>query len=110
MRPGGVVLGGVSDGGVSVAVDTPSAIRLLVAAEVHEIERGKGPLNVELSLATAVEEEWLNELYPEDFLEEDIVVLEEDGRRVAARRVRRFRDLVLEERPLPHPPADAAAA
>ncbi len=81
---------------------------LFVAAEVHEIERGKGPLQVELSLATEVEEAWLVDLYPEDFHEADEVAMEADGRRVVARRVRRFRDLVLEEKPLPAPPPEEA--
>ena len=82
---------------------------LLVAAEVHEIERGKGPLQVELSLATAIEEDWLTDLYPEDMGEENEVALEVDGKRVVARRVRRFRDLVLAEKPLPAPPPEEAS-
>ena len=46
---------------------------LFVAAEVREVESGGGRernLNVVLNLATAVKEEWLRELFPEDFKED----------------------------------------
>jgi ATP-dependent helicase HrpB len=40
---------------------------LLVAAEISEVEGRGGEVNVLLSLATAVEETWLKELFPEDY-------------------------------------------
>lgn len=72
--------------------------KLVVAAEVSEVEGRGGEVNVILSLATAVEEAWLGELFPEDYRTGVGVVYDEDSRRVLARRERRFRDLVLEAR------------
>ncbi|NDC74160.1 hypothetical protein EBZ70_02440 [bacterium] len=51
-----------------------------------------------LSLATAVEEPWLKELFPADYREERTVVYDSEIKRVITRRERRFRDLVLEAR------------
>jgi ATP-dependent helicase HrpB len=84
---------------------------LLVAAEVSEVEGRGGEVNVLLSLATAVEEAWLRELFPRDYFEASGVVYDESARRVVARRERRFRDLVLEARTgAEDVPPDAAAA
>lgn len=84
---------------------------LLVAAEISEIEGRGGEVNVLLSLATAVEEAWLGELFPEDLVEDVGVLFDPEIRRVIARRERRFRDLVLESKPTAdEPPASAAAA
>jgi len=69
---------------------------LLIAAEVSEIEGRGGEVNVLLSLATAVQESWLKELFPDDYFEAVGVVYDEQAKRVIARRERRFRDLVLE--------------
>ena len=69
---------------------------LLIAAEVSEIEGRGGEVNVLLSLATAVQETWLKELFPSDYFEAVGVVYDEQAKRVIARRERRFRDLVLE--------------
>ncbi len=71
---------------------------LLVAAEVSEIEGRGGEVNVLLSLATAVQEPWLKELFPQDYFEAVNVVYDEQAKRVIARRERRFRDLVLESK------------
>jgi ATP-dependent helicase HrpB len=84
---------------------------LLVAAEVSEIEGRGGEVNVLLSLATAIEESWLRELFPNDYTDAAGVVYDESARRVIARRERRFRDLVLEAKPTAEePPAGQAAA
>jgi ATP-dependent helicase HrpB len=69
---------------------------LLVASEVSEVEGRGGEVNVLLSLATAVSESWLQELFPEDYVSTTGVVYDENAKRVIARRERRFRDLVLE--------------
>jgi ATP-dependent helicase HrpB len=69
---------------------------LLVAVEVSEVQGRGGEVNVLLSLATAVEEAWLQELFPGDYYSAQGVVYDEPARRVVARRERRFRDLVLE--------------
>lgn len=67
---------------------------LLVATEVAEIE-GKD-VNVVLSAASAVREEWLRELFPGDFVERSEVTYDEARRKVVQRNYRAFRDLVLE--------------
>jgi ATP-dependent helicase HrpB len=85
---------------------------LVVASEVREVESGSGrqrTLNVVLDLATAVNETWLRELFPEGFREVHAVVYDPTLQRVIARAETRFRDLVLEEKVSDHPPADEAA-
>jgi len=84
---------------------------LLVAAEISEVEGRGGEVNVLLSLATAVEESWLKELFPADYRDTRGVVYDEQAKRVVSRRERRFRDLVLEARASSDeaPLSDAAA-
>jgi ATP-dependent helicase HrpB len=85
---------------------------LFVASEVREVETGGGSerdLNVVLSLATAIREEWLRELFPQDFKTVRAVVYDPASRRVVARDETRFRDLVLEEKLSDNPPAEEAA-
>ncbi len=82
---------------------------LLVAAEVTEIE-ARGEVAVRLSLATAIDERWLAELFPGDYGEASGPVYDPATRRVVARRERRFRDLVLETKPTADAPDAGAAA
>jgi ATP-dependent helicase HrpB len=85
---------------------------LFVASEVREVETGGGrerALNVILSLATAIKEDWLHELFPQNFETARAVVYDPISRRVIARDETRFRDLVLEERLSDNPPAEEAA-
>ena len=70
--------------------------KLLVAAEISEIGRGDSEVNTLLTLATAVEEAWLQEIFPDDYREVKGVSYDATIKRVVARRERRFRDLVLE--------------
>ncbi len=87
----------------SVVRDSP----LLVAAEIREVEgREKQTL---LSLATAIEPAWLEELYPEDIARRTEVFYDPAAKRVLADEVRRFRDLVLERRRVEPPPEEASA-
>jgi ATP-dependent helicase HrpB len=84
---------------------------LLTAAEVSEIGGRGGEVTVLLSLATAVEEAWLKELFPQDYVNATTVSYDEAAKRVMARRERRFRDLVLESKAsADEVPLDAAAA
>ena len=80
---------------------------LLVATEIAEIEGRE--LNVLLSGATAVKEEWLRELFPEDFSESESVVYDATMRRVFVERQKKFRDLVLEAERSDKPPLSEAA-
>ena len=85
---------------------------LFVVSEVREVERGGGrerALNVVLNLATAIQEEWLCELFPKNFKEVRAVAYDPTLRRVVARHEARFRDLVLEETISEDPPAKEAA-
>jgi len=80
---------------------------LLVATEIAEVE-GRD-LNVLLSGATAVQEQWLRELFPADFNETESAVYDTTMRRVFSERQKRFRDLVLEAERSDKPPLEAAA-
>lgn len=82
---------------------------LLVANEIHEIGRGDGEVNVLLTQATAIREEWLRELFPDDFSERVAVDWDSAGKRAVARREIVFRDLALDARPLDPPPAEESA-
>jgi ATP-dependent helicase HrpB len=84
---------------------------LFVAAEISEIGRGDGEVNTLLTQATAIEEAWLKEIFPDDFREMRSVTYDEQIKRVVTRRERRFRDLVLESKASSdEAPLDAAAA
>ncbi len=85
---------------------------LMVVSEVREVESSGGRdrnLNVMLNLATAVNEEWLRELFPRDFQEARMVTYDSALRRVVARVERRFRDLLIAESLADNPPVDEAA-
>ena len=56
--------------------------RLLVASEIREIESSDKERQVLLTLATRIEEEWLRELFPESFHEEEGVEFDPALRRV----------------------------
>ncbi len=82
---------------------------LFVAAEIDEIET-RGDVNVVLSLATEIEEGWLEEFFPDDFAVQSEVVYDKDLRRVVMREERKFRDLVLASTDRGEPTSYAAAA
>ena len=88
-------------GGRSGSIARESVVRdrpLILAAEIKEIGRTDGEVDVVLGLVTAVEEKWLQEMFPKDFSEKSGLIFEENGRRVLQVEQKRFRDLVLEER------------
>jgi ATP-dependent helicase HrpB len=82
--------------------------RLLVAAEMEEVQV-RGQVVTLLSLATAVEEDWLRELFPADFSEVSAARYDPTLRRVVTRVERRFRDLVLGSRERDEVPSDEAS-
>ena len=82
--------------------------KLLVAAEVDEIQ-ARGGVTTYLSLATAIEEAWLQELFPSEFSTVNQVRYDSSQRRVVTRVERRFRDLVLEAKERDDAPSDAAS-
>jgi ATP-dependent helicase HrpB len=82
---------------------------LFVAAEVREVEGKDEELRTIISLATAIEADWLRELFPEDIKGELKVQFDPTQKRVAAAELSRFRGLALSARRVEPPPADAAA-
>jgi ATP-dependent helicase HrpB len=68
---------------------------LFVAGEIREVE-SRDELRVLLSQATAVEEAWLRDAFPDDFSEGTETLFDPNLRRVMTRRTRLFRDLVLD--------------
>jgi len=68
---------------------------LFVAGEIREVD-SRDELRVLLSQATAVEETWLRDAFPDDFSEGTQTLFESTLRRVVTRRTRLFRDLVLD--------------
>lgn len=82
--------------GVLARESAIGAAPLFVAAEISEVEGRGGEINVLLSQATAIEEAWLKEIFPDDFREVRGVTYDPAMKRVVSRREKRFRDLVLE--------------
>lgn len=80
---------------------------LLVASEVREIEGRE--ITTILSLATAIETEWLAELFPEDMQSDLHVQFDVTSKRVQAAEMLRFRGLALAAKRVEPPPADQAA-
>ena len=100
-------------GGRSGTIARESVVRdrsLILAAEMKEIGRTDGEVDVVLGLVTAVKEEWLKEMFPGDFSEKSGLIFEENGRRVLQVEQKRFRDLVLEEKKKDVESSPAAAA
>ena len=82
---------------------------LLVASEVREVEM-RGDVETLLSLATAIKEEWLRELFPDGFRETTDVFFDSSLRRVLAKKQTRFHDLVLRSEQSEKVPHEQAAA
>ena len=82
---------------------------LLVVAEIREIESRDKEMNTILSLATAIEPEWLRELFPEDIESELQVQFDPTTKRAQAAELLKFRGLALSARRVEPPPTDAAA-
>jgi ATP-dependent helicase HrpB len=82
---------------------------LFVVSEIREIEGRDKEVNTILSLATAIEVEWLRELFPDDIKSDLHVQFDAREKRVLAAELLRFRDLALAAKRIDPPPADAAA-
>jgi ATP-dependent helicase HrpB len=82
---------------------------LVVAAEIREIQGRDDELLVLLSQATGVREEWLRELYPDDFREVETISFDPALRRVVARRDLVFRGLTLHSTRSEPAPGDAVS-
>ena len=82
---------------------------LFVVAEIREVEGRDREVNTILSLATAIEVEWLKELFPDDIKSDVHVQFDAREKRVLAAELLRFRDLALAAKRIDPPPADASA-
>ncbi|HTV61451.1 MAG TPA: ATP-dependent helicase HrpB [Verrucomicrobiae bacterium] len=82
---------------------------LFVAAEIREVETRDKEVNTILSLATAIEQDWLRELFPEDLESELRVQFDSTQKRVVAAELLKFRGLALSAKRVDPAPADAAA-
>jgi ATP-dependent helicase HrpB len=82
---------------------------LVVVAEIREVEGRDREVNTILSLATAIEADWLRELFPDDLQHEVEVQYDAQQKRVLAAELLRFRGLALAAKRIDPPPADAAA-
>lgn len=82
--------------------------RLLVASEITEVQ-GKA-LTVQMNLVTKVEEEWLRELFPQDFVTGKRAQYDATNRRVMNLEEVRFRSLVLSSREKGEPDENTAAS
>jgi ATP-dependent helicase HrpB len=82
---------------------------LLVASEIREIESSDSERQVLLTLATAIKEEWLRELFAEHFQQKDEAEFDVSARRVIGRRQTFFHDLLLSAAPFDVPKEKAAA-
>jgi ATP-dependent helicase HrpB len=82
---------------------------LLVVAEIREVEGKDKTVNTLLSMATAIEESWLRELFPDDIGTTSRVFYDATTKRVYAEEQLRFRDLSIGARRVEPPRADEAA-
>jgi ATP-dependent helicase HrpB len=82
---------------------------LFVAAEIREVEGKDKSVNTLLSLATAIKESWLSELFPDDIKTVARVFYDAGTKRVYAEEQLNFRDLNLSARRVEPPPAGEAA-
>ena len=98
-------------GGRRGAVAKESVVRgeeLLVAAEIAEVQ-GRD-VQVTLQMVTELEEDWLGDMFPDDFALEKAPYFDPQQRRVIQRERVRFRDLVIRERQTGEADEAAAAA
>ncbi|MFZ4116381.1 MAG: ATP-dependent helicase HrpB [Chthoniobacterales bacterium] len=82
--------------GLLVKESAAASSRLLVAAEITEIGQGSGEVRTQLSMATAIDEVMLRELFPEDFCDKRELFFDTSVNRVVWKKEKVYRDLVLE--------------
>ncbi|MFM7374606.1 MAG: ATP-dependent helicase C-terminal domain-containing protein, partial [Chthoniobacterales bacterium] len=93
----------------TLARDSVVTSELLVAGEITEIGGREGDVQTLLTLASPVREEWLQEMFPGEFSDATATMFDPTTRGVMARRVTKFRDLVLRSGPGGEPDPAAAA-
>jgi ATP-dependent helicase HrpB len=83
--------------------------KLITASEIREVETSDGERQVLLTLATAIEPEWLTEFFPEAMRETTEVFFDTSARSVMGRSVIKFHDLVLAEKKTDRVPPNESA-
>lgn len=87
-------------GGSGVVLDASSVVReaeLFVAVEMITADKRQAPEN-RVRVASAIREEWLRELFPQQIAQDDCVIFDVQRQRVLRRRRECFGDLMLRER------------
>jgi ATP-dependent helicase HrpB len=82
--------------GLLVKGSAAASSRLLVAAEITEIGQGSGEVRTQLSMATAIDEAMLRELFPEDFCDKRELFFDASVNRAVWKKEKVYRNLVLE--------------
>jgi ATP-dependent helicase HrpB len=95
--------------GVLARESVVQKIPLFVAAEIREIQGRNDELIVLLSQVTGIHEEWLRELFPDDFRASDQIFFDPVTRRVQQKRDLLFRDLILQSAKLDAIPDERAS-
>lgn len=82
---------------------------LIVAGEIREVD-SRDDVQTLITQATAIQEDWLRELFPAGFSKKTEVFYDTTQRRVMARRITRFRDLEIRAERTDDVPGEQAAA
>ena len=95
--------------GVLARESTVQKAQLFVVAEIREVGGRDGEVNTILSQATAIEEKWLHEFFPDDMQRDLHTQFDTTQKRVMAAELIKFRGLALSAKRVDPPPAEAAA-
>jgi ATP-dependent helicase HrpB len=95
--------------GVLARESTVQKAQLFVVTEIREVGGRDGEVSTILSQATAIEEKWLHEFYPDDMQRDLHTQFDTTQKRVMAAELIKFRGLALAAKRVEPPPADAAA-
>lgn len=82
--------------GMLIKESAASESRLIVATEINEIGQSSGDVRIQLSMATAIDEGMLRNIFPHDFSDKTELYFDTTNNRVAEKKEKVFRDLVLE--------------
>ncbi|HEY1334051.1 MAG TPA: helicase-related protein, partial [Myxococcaceae bacterium] len=98
----------VLSGGGSAVLDAASVVQEPMLLLALDAEQRTGPrgLEVRVRIASAIEPEWLLELFPERLTDEDRLVFSEDGGRVERLTRLAYGAVTLEERRIPAEPSE----
>jgi ATP-dependent helicase HrpB len=84
-------------GGRGVVLDPASVVRRAELFIAVDVDAGRGQADARVRLASAIEREWLIDLFPGALVEITETLFDPEGERVVTRTVERYADLVLRE-------------